>query len=210
MEKVYRQDEFYPTLSLLVKPPPKLSFQESPKNWDPNRYEVPAFPRGHRFFSDCLRENNARWIEWMMQRKGCSSWFVNQTFKGYEGTRSAIAKYKIWIGRLKQCLIDRGGSELRWIRANEWQIREVIHFHSIVQGRELDHLSRKSWEDRWESLDLNTGFCRIYDAHKEAAPYLAKYTSKRLGGEIERGGYWQGLKTPASVSCGHSQGFVVG
>jgi len=208
-----------------VNTPPKLSFLPSPKNFDPTRSASAVLPQGHHFFQDCLRENNACLIEWMMQRKGCSSWFVNQTFKNYEETRSAIKKYKFWIGRLKQSLIDSGGGELRWIRAIEWQVRDVIHFHSIVQGRELDRLSRKSWEDRWESLDhrtfetlkdrrdpsgWNTGFCRIYDAHKGAAPYLAKYTSKRLGGEVEWGGYWQGLEVPASVSCGHSQGFVFG
>ena len=169
-----------------------------------------CFPVNHRFFQDCLRENYAKFIEWSMSVNGHSSWFVTQTFKGYENFISAGEKYKSWIGRLKQSLKDSGGGELRWIRANEWQVREVIHFHSIVQGRRLDLLSRKSWEDRWESLGSNTGFCRIYDARKKSAPYLAKYCSKDLGGELEWGGAWRGLNIPASVSCGHSQGFEFG
>jgi hypothetical protein len=183
---------------------PKLSFLPSPKNWDPLRSGKPFLPEGHRFFPDCLRENWARMIEWSIRGRGLSSLFVNQTFKREESFRSANKKYRIWAGRMKQSLIDRGGSQLRWIRAAEWQIRDVIHFHSLVQGNGLDRLSRKGQEDRWESLDVNTGFCRIYDADLKAAPYLAKYTSKRLGGECEWGGYWQGLSVPISVSCGHS------
>lgn len=166
-------------------------------------------PIGHRFFPDCDRESQARFIEWSMTRRGHGAWFVSQTFKDYETPRSADKMYRIWVGRLTQSLIDRGGSQLRWIRATEWQIREVIHFHSIVQGIELDRSSRKAWEDRWESLRWNTGSCRIYDADKEAAPYLAKYTSKRLGGQLQWGGYWQGLSVPVSVSCRHSIESVV-
>jgi hypothetical protein len=161
-------------------------------------------PLGHRFFPDCLRENQARWIEWSMSRKKVSAWFVSQTFKDYETPRSADKMFRIWAGRMTQSIINSGGGQLRWIRATEWQVRDVIHFHSVVQGIGLDRLSRKSWEDRWESLNWNAGFCRIYDADKGAAPYLAKYTSKRLGGQLQWGGYWQGLSVPASVSCGHS------
>lgn len=161
-------------------------------------------PAGHRFFQDCLKESWARFIQWSMSVDGHAAWFVTQTFKGYEPPRSADKKFRSWAGRLKQSLNDSGGGELRWIRANEWQTREVIHFHSIIQGRSLDLLSRKSWEDRWESQERNTGFCRIYDAQKKAAPYLAKYTSKRLGGDLEWGGAWRGLTAPTATSCGHS------
>jgi hypothetical protein len=143
-------------------------------------------------------------IQWSVSRKNMLAWFVTMTFKQEESYRSADKMLRIWIGRLTQSLIDSGGTQLRWIRATEWQIREVIHFHLLIQAIGLDLLSRKSWECRWESLNWNTGFCRIYDADLNAAPYLAKYTSKRLGGQIDWGGYWQGLSVPASVSCGHS------
>lgn len=187
-----------------VNTPPKLSFKESPKNWNPSKSGLETLPEGHRFFKDCLRENHARLIEWSITRKGFSAWYVTQTFKNYESVRSAESLYRVWVNRLTLGLNQSGGQQLRWIRASEWQIREVIHFHSIVQGIGLDHLSRKRWEDRWESLNMNTGFCRIYDAVKRSAPYLAKYCSKRLGGELQRGGTWRGLQVPNSVSCGHS------
>lgn len=162
-------------------------------------------PPGHLFFQDCIRENWGRFIQWEMSRKNVDSWFVTHTFKNYQSYSSADKKFRTWAGRLKESLNDKGGAELRWIRANEWQTRGVIHFHSIVSGKSLDLLSRKRWEDRWESLDGNTGFCRIHEAQKKAAPYLAKYTSKRLGGELVWGGFWRGLNTPTSVSCGHSR-----
>jgi hypothetical protein len=162
-------------------------------------------PAGHRFFQDCLRENWARFIQWSMSTNGHSAWFVTQTFKTYENPGSADRKFRIWAARLKEALNDSGGAELRWIRASEWQIRSVIHYHSIVQGRGMDLLSRKRWESRWESLASNTGFCRIHEAQKKLAPYLSKYASKDLGGELDRGGDWRGLTTPTSVSCGHTQ-----
>ncbi len=170
----------------------------------PNLTSKVKLPGDHLYFPDCERENNARFILWSMTRKQQSAWFISQTFGVEESIRSADRKYKEWVNRLTQGLIDTGGGQLRWVRATEWQIREVIHFHSIVQGTGLDLLSRKSWEHRWQSLGWNTGFCRIHDADKNAAPYLAKYTSKRLGGQLQWGGYWQGLSVPASVSCGHS------
>jgi len=163
-----------------------------------------VLPQGHRFFEDCLRENNAKFIQWAMTRKGVSSWFVTQTFKEYERPFKARMLYDRWAGHLSDALQNRTGGRLRWIRTEEWQVREVIHFHSIVQGDELNVLSRKRWEHRWETLGCNTGFCRIYDADVKAAPYLAKYTSKSLGGEMNWGGYWRGLFVPASVTCGHS------
>lgn len=164
-----------------------------------------ALPQGHHFFRDCLRENNARLIQWAMSRKDTASWFVTQTFEEYEKPASAFLKFNKWAGHLSQALYDSRGGRLRWILTAEWQVREVIHLHSIVQGKELDCLSRKRWEDRWESLGRNTGFCRVYNADKKAAPYLAKYTSKTLGGEMNLGGYWRGLEVPASVSCDHSR-----
>lgn len=163
-----------------------------------------SLPDGHRFFYDCLRENNARFIEWMISRGGFESWFVTETFKDSVSLFGAHRLFRRWAGQLTQGLIDSGGNQLRWILTTELQKRNVIHLHSVVQGRELGSLSRKRWEHRWESLTMNTGFCRIYDADRKAAPYLAKYTSKTLGGELLWGGYWQGLKTPASVGCGHS------
>jgi hypothetical protein len=103
-----------------------------------------------------------------------------------------------------------GSYRLRWICATKWQVRMVIHFHVLAMRNGIKDLSRKGWEIRWESLDRNTGFCRIYDADKRAVPYLAKYTSKSLGGELSWGGNWRGMKVAGSVSCGHSNPVSIG
>lgn len=179
----------------------KTDFQSPPLNLQLHR----VLPQGHRFFSDCLRENYARFIQWAITRKDIQSWFVTQTFKEYESPLNAVRLFNKWAGHLSDALNSSRSGRLRWILTTEWQVREVIHLHSIVQGKELGTLSRKRWEYRWESLGRNTGFCRIYEADLRSAPYLAKYTSKALGGNMNLGGYWRGLDAPASVSCDHSR-----
>lgn len=163
-----------------------------------------ALPEGHLYFPDCLRENHARHIAWAISRKEIETWFVTQTFRDYERPSTAVLLFRRWFGHLTDASMNATGHRLRYSLVTEWQKREVIHLHSLVQGRELFSASRKRWEHRWQVLTLNTGFCRIYDADRKIAPYLAKYTSKALGGDMIVGGYWQGLHTPASVACRHS------
>lgn len=159
-------------------------------------------PKGHRFFQDCKRETYARFIEWSMwsghPKPGV--WFVTLTFKTFIKDWKSWVLLNRWLGHLRQAFNDKKGSDrLRWICATEWQKREVVHFHLLISGEGLSELSRKRWEVRWESGDRIAGFCRIYDADREAAPYLAKYINK--GGELKRGGYWRGLSVPESVTC---------
>lgn len=158
-------------------------------------------PPGHRFFPDCERETNARLIQWFMTRASVHSWFVTLTFKAYISEETALKRLSVWIARLqesyKHVCGDRG---LNWICATEWQKRDVIHFHLIVSGARLDALSRKRWEHRWEAA-IGGGFARIHDARMKAAPYLAKYTSKTLGGDLRWNPTWQGAMVPESVSC---------
>lgn len=167
----------------------------------PKNLPFVKLPAGHRFFPDCKREIFARWIEWSMwsghPRPGV--WFVTLTFKTFVESWRSWVLLKSWLGHLRQGYEDKGGYRLRWICATEWQIREVVHFHLLISGVGLSELSRKRWEVRWESGDRSAGFCRIYDADRHAAPYLAKYIHK--GGELTKGGYWRGLITPGSVTC---------
>jgi len=159
------------------------------------------FPPGHRFFQDCKRETYARWIQWGIwsghPKPGV--WFVTLTFKTFIQDWKSLELLKKWIGHLRNGYEDKGGCRLRWICATEWQRRSVVHFHLLISGVGLSELSRKRWEVRWEAIDGNSGFCRIYEADQKLAPYLAKYINK--GDEIFRGGYWRGLITPRSVTC---------
>jgi len=158
-------------------------------------------PPGHRFFPECSRETYARFIQWGIWsgHPKPEVWFVTLTFKTFVETWKSWVLLKSWLGRLREGYEDKGGSRLRWICATEWQIREVVHFHLLISGAGLRELSRKRWEVRWETGDRNAGFCRIYDADRKRAPYLAKYMHK--GGELSKGGYWRGLITPGSVTC---------
>jgi len=158
-------------------------------------------PQGHRFFEDCQRETFARFIEWSMWsgHPKPDVWFVTMTFKTFVQQWKSWVLLKRWLGHLREAFDTKGSNQLRWICATEWQIREVVHFHLLISGVGLGDVSRKRWESRWEALDRNTGFCRIYDADRRAAPYLAKYMHK--GGELTRGGYWRGLRAPGSMTC---------
>lgn len=161
-----------------------------------------AMPQGHRFFQDCLRESYARWIDWGVKvLPGESVWFVTQTFKREVFQSKALKLSHTWLYRLMQSYEHyKPGSRIRWIRAMAMQKRGVVHFHLLVCGKDLNLLSRKSWECRWETMDWNNGTCRIYDSdNKKTSGYLAKELSKE--GDLSWGGSWQGLHTPGAVGC---------
>ena len=169
-----------------------------------------VLPSGHRFFLDCKRETFARWIEWGMWsgHPQATVWFATMTFKAFIPAWRSYLLIKKFLGHLNDGYrdkADKGGFQLRWILATEWQVRNVIHYHLLISAQGLDFLSRKRWERRWECIDRNAGFCRIYDADRKAAPYLAKYLNKS-GCELNWGGNWQGLNSPGSLDCCHRPG----
>jgi len=166
---------------------------------DPD-HEKESLPAGHRFFHDCERETWARIIEWSMKVGNVDSWFVTLTFKNYVSVKRAVWFLNTWLSALCDAYLSKTGARgLRWFVAQEWQKRDVIHFHLILSGVRLADLSRKRWESRWEGI--GGGFARIYPARTKAAPYLAKYSSKSRGGEMRRGGTWQGISPPRALDC---------
>lgn len=174
---------------------PKTNLDPSPCQGEEKRARLPS---GHRFFPDNEREAVARSISWAMEKGGDSALFTTLTFKDYVSPYRGKKMVKRWLARAEQALKDKRGDSLKSFCALEWQKRDVIHYHLLLIGRGLDALSRKRLEHRWEAI--GGGFARCYEADREAAPYLAKYTSKSLGGDVEWGGTWQGLRYPASVS----------
>lgn len=155
-------------------------------------------PAGNRFFADPERETTARAISWALDKGGDSAIFATLTFENEVSPYRAGKMARRWLARAEQSLKDSGGDSLKSFCATEWQKREVIHFHLLLVGNGLGALPRKRLEHRWKAM--GGGFARCYEADRKAAPYLAKYTSKTLGGEVDWGGTWQGLKSPASVS----------
>jgi hypothetical protein len=176
------------------------------------------FKSGHKFFNDCTREMNARKIEWMMNQKNVDSWFVTLTFKNFISENRARQLVKSWLysltdgyGQTVKDDEDYRGHGLKWVVAQEWQKRHVIHFHIAISGVRLGSLSRIRWEGRWTAMRYEIagtvyrpcGFARIYDACREMAPYLAKYVGKTddSGDALEWGGSWQGITAPDSLRC---------
>jgi hypothetical protein len=162
-------------------------------------------PPGHRYFSDCQKETAARQIAWSMRTGGVDSWFITFTFKTYVSEARAWRMVNAWFSSLSQCYRDKinayRSNGPRWVVAQEWQKRNVIHFHAILSGVRLDELSRKRWEHRWSGI--GGGYARIYAGREKAAPYLAKYVGKTdtRDSELRRGGSWRGMTPPRSVGC---------
>jgi hypothetical protein len=154
-------------------------------------------PAGNRYFPDPEREVMARTISWAMGL-GQDALFLTLTHKDYVSPARNGKMVRRLLARTQQSLKDKGGGQLKSFCATEWQQRNVIHDHLVLTGHGLGTLSRKRIEHCWTAL--GGGYARCYDADRKAAPYLAKYTSKRLGGEVDLGGDWQGLNIPASVS----------
>lgn len=188
--------------------------------YDPEGFWIPEekekrepLPPGHRFFRECLKETEARFIEWSMSVAQVDSWFITLTFKSYIPELRAHRLLKGWLGALWDAYRRTTGLDgLRWIVAQEWQKRLVIHFHLLLSGVRLNELSRMRWEHRWMGMGEKVaarvelfpcGFARIYPARKRAAPYLAKYAGKTgdQNGLLIRGGSWQGLTVRRSLSC---------
>jgi hypothetical protein len=99
---------------------------------------------------------------------------------------------------------------LRWVRALEYQKRDVIHYHALMAG--VQDLRRLMWMDRWNEL---AGFARIEPIESAAAVsrYVSKYVVK--GGEIDMGGPLVSPDLPlfpeaASRPGGHQAGSEAG
>jgi len=173
----------------------------------PENRQREKLPAGHRFFHDCERETNARQIEWMMTRENFEAWFITLTFKNYVSEVRAWRMLTAWFRSVadgyerlvKERQIERSQG-LNWAIAQEWQKRDVIHFHIILSGVRLGILSRMRQESRWSGM--GGGFARVYDASLKAAPYLAKYTGKTYhNGAISWGGTSRWHTPPLSISC---------
>jgi len=83
-----------------------------------------------------------------MQIGGVDSWFITFTFKTYVTEARGWRMVHALLSSLSQSYRDKinvcRSNGIRWVVAQEWQKRSVIHFHAIVSGVRLDELSRKS------------------------------------------------------------------
>lgn len=135
------------------------------------------------------------------------NWYVTLTFKDPVHPEQADRRFRRWIRKLNEYLYGRryreNGQSVTWVRALEYQRRDVIHFHALLAGENLQRAKRIYWMEQWrlncyhdcskslcdcqakgEKLSRN-GFARIdrYDPLLGARGYISKYILK--GGEID-------------------------
>ncbi len=101
--------------------------------------------------------------------------------------------YNRWIRKLNTDIYGKRFREnktgVRHIYAIEYQKRGVAHLHALLSGIP-DGTKRKHWEQVWEGLHPNNGFCNIfpYDPELGACGYIGKYILK--GGRVNISGPW--------------------
>jgi len=166
------------------------------------------FPCGHRFYLDCYREQEARFLEWILHRYQGDTWFFTQTFKYELEVRRAEGMRDRFLARLNQAYLELPGAELlRSVSSSEWQQRGVIHFHLLIFGQQLRLLSRKRWEFRWHRR-MHGGFCKCMPT--VSAHYLAKHQIRNHpDSSMYLGGSWRGINPPRGIErcCSASEGF---
>lgn len=114
-------------------------------------------------------------------------WFCTFTFRDLVHPEAADKRFRVLVSQANRVLFGhhwhKHGAGLRWVRALEYQKRDVIHYHALMAG--VQDLRRLTWMDRWNEL---AGFARIepIDSAAAVARYVSKYVVK--GGEIDLGG----------------------
>jgi len=99
----------------------------------------------------------------------------------------ANRRFKRFIRKINESLYGRRyreqGKGIYWVRALEYQRRQVIHFHALLGGG-VYKLHRLRTMKLWEN-EKGNGMARIekYNPTLGARHYLSKYVSK--GGEID-------------------------
>jgi hypothetical protein len=116
-------------------------------------------------------------------------WFCTFTFREAPHPEAADKLFRFWLSELNRSLYGRrwaahpdGG--VYWVRALEWQKRDVLHYHALLGDvKDLNESAKRlHWMDRWNEL---AGFAKIEVPHGRGAvaAYVAKYVAK--GGEID-------------------------
>jgi hypothetical protein len=127
------------------------------------------------------------WIEFLGRWEW--DWFATLTFRGEVHPEAADKRFRVWISKLNRELFgprwSKKGVGVRWVRALEYQRRNVIHYHGLIGGLGVESLRRFDWMDAWEQL---AGYARIEPPRDRGmvVAYCSKYVVK--GGEIDLGG----------------------
>lgn len=129
------------------------------------------------------------WVDFLGDlegRYGHFEWFGHFTFAEPLHPEQASKRWNRWLVPVNRELYGRRygkhGQGALWVRAQENQRREAIHYHAFL-GNGVSRLRRLSWMDKW--TEIAGGYCRIwpYDGEQGAKEYITKYQLKE--GEIE-------------------------
>lgn len=150
-----------------------------------------ALERGHILNSHLDNVTDA-WGQFLMRFR--MDWFCTMTFRHPTHPEAADKLWRVWVSKLNRSLYGvrwskKDHSQVFWIRALEWQRRNVIHYHALVgDANNLNHSAKRMrWVDAWYDL---AGIARIDPISslpeqqlQAVTGYVSKYVSK--GGEIE-------------------------
>lgn len=115
------------------------------------------------------------WVDWIAELEDWE-WYCHFTFREPVHPEQANKRYLRFIKDLNRHLFGRKygdhGQGVPWVRALEWQKRDVIHFHALIGGG-VSVERRLTYMDKWNE---ENGFARIlpYDKKKGAIYYMVK------------------------------------
>ena len=127
------------------------------------------------------------WIELLSRLEW--EWFATLTFREHTHPESADKRFRVWVSELNRQAYGVRWSKRKvmatWVRALEYQLRGVLHFHALLRG--VGEVRRLAAMDRWFAL---AGIARVLPVRQQEAvrAYCSKYVVK--GGELEVGGAW--------------------
>lgn len=116
-------------------------------------------------------------------------WFTTCTFREAVHPERADKAFRYWVGlidesRLGKYYRRKEQRRARWVRALEWQKRDVLHYHALVGNLgeyDSEEAVRRVWADVWNQIG---GFAKV-DAYQSGGvlAYVSKYVVK--GGQID-------------------------
>lgn len=119
-------------------------------------------------------------------------WFATCTFRDAVHPERADKAFRYWLGLMDRSRLGNNYKRdsyserrCRWVRALEWQKREVLHYHALIGNLgvyDAAEAVRLVWQEEWQRL-AGYACIRPYSTSLGVCGYVAKYVTK--GGQID-------------------------